>query len=412
MGSLMAPRRISLVLGVALLGGLAVALPAQAACAAAPARVSLTNFTVSTGPRLFYLGQEGQPTQFVVRFAGGCAQNVAVIWSTQAGTATSPTDYDHDSDTDATFIANDESVEFSHTVNVKGGDGGEAIVESFNIVLSNPTTNGGSLSIFNGSIPVLVVDGDAPDRVGFEGIPYTQSETFPSARIPVFRAGTVDVPTDVTYAVEPGPTNPATPGADYTVTSPATLSFAPGDRFKTIDLTVINDKLGEGPEDVTITLAGDEVAEPSSTNFTIEDNEENVFPESRFHHPRHKWRYKKSDYRIREFHIFAKDEGGSGVVAAELALRRNLKNGKCAWKVAKGWQKKDCQNREWLPTKYDEAGQLFYYRMKQLKPSVKTKIKNYTAFSRAIDGAANVEKDFVKKRNDNTFEIKRKKKRR
>jgi hypothetical protein len=40
---------------------------------------------------------------------------------------------------------------------------------------------------------------------------------------------------------------------------------------------------------------------------------------------------------------------------------------------------------------------------------VKTKIKNYTAFSRAIDGAGNVEKEFKKKRNDNTFEIKRKK---
>jgi hypothetical protein len=46
--------------------------------------------------------------------------------------------------------------------------------------------------------------------------------------------------------------------------------------------------------------------------------------------------------------------------------------------------------------------------MKQLKPSVKTKIKNYTAFSRAIDGAGNVEKDFTKKRNANTFEIRRK----
>jgi hypothetical protein len=92
------------------------------------------------------------------------------------------------------------------------------------------------------------------------------------------------------------------------------------------------------------------------------------------------------------------------VVAAEMALRRNLVNGKCVWNAKKGWQKKDCQNRTWLPTKYDDVGELFYYRMKQLKSSVGTKIKDYTAFSRAIDGAGNVEKQFTKKRNMNTFE--------
>jgi hypothetical protein len=91
-----------------------------------------------------------------------------------------------------------------------------------------------------------------------------------------------------------------------------------------------------------------------------------------------------------------------------MALRRNLVNGKCAWNAKKGWQKKDCQNRTWLPTKYDDVGELFYYRMKQLKSSVGTKIKDYTAFSRAIDGAGNVEKQFTKKRNMNTFEIRRK----
>jgi Calx-beta domain len=408
----MAPRRIGLVLALTLLGGLAVGVPAQAACAAAPPRVSLTGFTVSDGPRPFYLGREGQPTPFVVRFAGGCAQTVSVDWATQPGTATHPSDYEHETGQEQAFIVNDEPHQFDRTLNVNDGDGPEDIVQSFHLTLSNATSGAGSVSVFNGSAPVLVVDGDGADRVGFEGVPYTQSETFPTARIPVFRAGPVTIPTSVTYAVEPGPGNPATPGADYTVTSPPTLSFATGERYKTIDLNVINDKLGEGAEEVTITLAGPEVSDPSTTTFTIEDNEESVFPTSRFHHPRHKWKYKKSDYRIREFHVFAADEGGSGVVAAEIALRRNLANGKCVWLTTSGWQKKDCQHREWLPTKYDEAGVLFYYRMKQLKSSVGTRIKDYTAFSRAIDGAENVEKEFVKKRNDNTFEIKRTRRRR
>jgi hypothetical protein len=42
---------------------------------------------------------------------------------------------------------------------------------------------------------------------------------------------------------------------------------------------------------------------------------------------------------------------------------------------------------------------------------VGTRIKDYTAFSRAIDGAGNVEKDFAEKRNANTFEVKRRRRR-
>jgi len=102
----------------------------------------------------------------------------------------------------------------------------------------------------------------------------------------------------------------------------------------------------------------------------------------------------------------------SGVVAAQLALRRNMKNGKCQWWTGEGWQAKDCQNREWLGTQYDPVGQLYRYRMRQLKSSVGTRIKNYTAFSRAIDAAGNVERDFNEKRNANTFEVRRSRRRR
>ena len=65
----------------------------------------------------------------------------------------------------------------------------------------------------------------------------------------------------------------------------------------------------------------------------------------------------------------------------------------------------------WQGTKYDEFVDWYVKPMRQLKPSVKTKIKNYTAYARAIDGAGNVERDFIKKRNENTFEIKRSRRR-
>jgi hypothetical protein len=259
--------------------------------------------------------------------------------------------------------------------------------------------------------PIHVIDLDGDNRATLEPaltggpVAYQQTE-FGSILIPVFWAGPGPVGS-VGYTIEPDPARPATPGEDFTVASPNPLPIPP-ERVGFIRIDIVGDKLGEGDESVIITLqpgSGYTIAEPSSTTFTIIDNEENVLPVSRFHHPRNKWKYNKADYRIREFHIFATDEGGSGVVAAEMALRRNLVNGKCAWKAKKGWQKKDCQNKTWLPTRYDDVGELFYYRMKQLKASVKTKIKNYTAFGRAIDGAGNVEKEFTKKRNMNTFEI-------
>ncbi|MGH2674756.1 MAG: Calx-beta domain-containing protein [Actinomycetota bacterium] len=263
------------------------------------------------------------------------------------------------------------------------------------------------------SAPVHIIADDGGPWVSLEpsltGGPVAYQKTeFGSVLIPVFWAGT-SAGGSVSYSVEPDPAAPATPGEDFTVASPNPLPID-SSRVGFIRIDIIGDKLAEGDESVIITLqpGAYTVAEPSTTTFTIIDNEENVFPVSRFHHPRNKWKYQKADYRIREFHIFATDEGGSGVVAAELALRRNLENGKCAWKTKKGWQKKDCGNRTWLPTKYDDVGELFYYRMKQLKSSVKTKIKDYTAFSRALDGAGNVEKEFTKKRNANTFEIKRK----
>lgn len=300
------------------------------------------------------------------------------------------------------------------SVNLPSDPEVEPAVESFTISLNDPQVNGNSSpSALSppSSVPFLIVDDDGSTRAAFDELAYERSETYSTMTVPVWLAGPASGAT-VPYTVG----GSAAMNEDYMVTSPNPLVFTPDERVKAITLSIVNDTISEPDETVELSLqapAGAALATPSTKVVSILDNEENGPPKSRFHHPRHKWKYKKNDYRIREFHVFAHDEdGGSGVVAAELALRRNLRNGKCAWKVKKGWQQKDCQNRTWLPTKYSSAGDLFYYRMKQLKPSGKTKIKNYTAFSRAIDGAGNVEKDFVKKRNDNTFEIKRTRKKR
>jgi Calx-beta domain len=402
-------RLVLSVVAVALASSALAAVPANAACVAAPARISLGGMHVADQPRPFFLGDEGSPTPVTIRFSGGCGATMFVDYATSPGSAQS-SDYGHTANTASATVPGDDTAEVVRPVPITGGDSPDAAVESVQFSLSNPRAvggSGGNPTLFNSSFPILIVDEQGGTRVSFEGVPYSQSETFPSARIPVFSAGASPPSGPVTYTIDPGPGNPATPGEDYTATSPGTVNFG-GQRWATIPIGVINDEIGEGPEDVTITLSGPDVSSPNSTTFTIEDNEESERPKSRFHHPRHKWRYKKSDYRIREFHVFASDNpGGAGVVGAQMALKRTRANGACQWFTGKGWQAKDCQNREWLDMKYDPVGQLFLYRMKQLKSSVGTRIKNYTAFSRAIDGSGNVESDFKQKRNDNTFEIKR-----
>jgi len=178
---------------------------------------------------------------------------------------------------------------------------------------------------------------------------------------------------------------------------------------KTIDISLVNDAVAEPPETLTISLTGVEVVSPSATTFTILDNEEGNVPKSKFHHPRHRWRYPYNDYRVREIHVFTKDElGGSGVVAVEIALRRRMMNGKCAWWNGKRFRRGDCSEKLWRPTKAYEPGDFYYYRIKALGPSVGTPIMNYTGFARAIDGAGNMESLLQPKRNRNTFEIRRK----
>jgi hypothetical protein len=104
-------------------------------------------------------------------------------------------------------------------------------------------------------------------------------------------------------------------------------------------------------------------------------------------------------------HIFTEDTGGAGVVASEFALRRNMKKGDCAWWSGRKFKKGGCDKERWLKTGQYEPD-FFYIRVKELDPSVGP-IDTYTAYSRAIDGAKNLETSFEVGRNENTFEVKK-----
>jgi Calx-beta domain len=259
---------------------------------------------------------------------------------------------------------------------------------------------------------VFIIDTNGATRFRLSHGAYSQSEGTAAATIPVIRAGPATTIETVEFTIAPSETNPAaTRGEDYTVDAESgELSFAPGDHVETIPVRLINDKRSEPTESFVVSLTGDDIAagEPTIATFSILDNEESIPPTSKFHHPKHKTRYdydSSKGWYLREIHVFTSDRGGSGVVRTQMALRKKMQNGKCSWWAGSRFRRAPCVQKKWL--RMNGRFDFYKYRIKELKPTAGTKVKNYTAFSRAIDGAGNVQDAFTKGRNANTFTIAR-----
>ncbi len=97
----------------------------------------------------------------------------------------------------------------------------------------------------------------------------------------------------------------------------------------------------------------------------------------------------------------ASDQGGSSVSKVELALRQKTDNG-CKWWNGSGFAGGPCSQKMFFTA--NGQSNWSYTFAKKLKP-VGDAIKNYILFSRATDGAGNVESDFLAKRNKSKFEV-------
>jgi Calx-beta domain len=271
--------------------------------------------------------------------------------------------------------------------------------------------------------PMYIVDTDGAPRTSFGESSLRTYESNPKVAVPVFRSGSADsaaaVPLSISSAPEPG----ATEGEDYTLSAPASLEFAAGERAKVLVLTVINDTTPELDENVTLTLSGAGIGSPSSVMVTISRNDgfgDVTPPYSQFHHPKHGWTYfpgrfgQRSYRRIAEVHVFTGDEGTpiSGVARVKIALRKKLKSGACAWWNGDEFGRRACWNEDWVSEgigSYEEN--FFYFRLqrqmggKRLTPSIGTRVRNYTIYSRAIDHNGNVETRRQQGRDANTFEV-------
>jgi hypothetical protein len=376
-------------------------------------RAKLDGFDVSAGLQSFFGRVESDPqATFRVRNVGDDCIGALLTASYATKDVSATANVDYSPVAGQTVPLNDEPhpednpSPTSQDVNVPIiNDNDEPVVESAQISVTVPA--GAALSEPS-TAPLYLVDDDGATRVGLDSYPYAQSETTSGVEIPLFRGGAdVNSPVAISFSFQPGGQNAATPGQDFHGT-PGSVTFQPGERWKLIPLTILEDTEAEAPETLQITVQGTGVVpSASSTTFTILDNEEGIAPTSKLHHPRHKWRYPYNDYRIREIHVFTKDQlGGSGVVKVELALRRRMTSGKCAWWNGKRFRGGDCAERVWRQMKVYEPGAFYYYRMKAIGSSVGTRVRNYTAYARAIDGAGNVESLLQARRNRNTFEIK------
>jgi len=121
-------------------------------------------------------------------------------------------------------------------------------------------------------------------------------------------------------------------------------------------------------------------------------------PSSKITSPKHKTAVRTKE--ARNIRGTASDEGGSGVSKIEVALRQKAKNG-CRWWNGKDFVKGGCGEKMFEPA---NGGQTWSFKAGKLQPTG-GRIKNYTLYSRATDGAGNVETDFEAGRNVSRFKI-------
>jgi hypothetical protein len=143
-------------------------------------------------------------------------------------------------------------------VSVIGDTVVEANNESFGLSLSNPT---GGATLARTKALGIILDDDSSRTITLSPLSVAVSEPL---------SGTVDATFTATLNVDAGRTvtvgyatanGSALAGSDYTPAS-GTLTFAPGDRTKTIGVAILADSLVEGSETFTLTLSG-------PTNATI-----------------------------------------------------------------------------------------------------------------------------------------------
>ena len=180
----------------------------------------------------------------VVR-TGDPSSTVGVDWSAVSNTATSGVDFTAPGGT-LTFAAGVTSRTFTVAItNDTAAEGNETAI----LVLSNPT-GGAALDLTRRAAPLTIVDNDVSSSgFKFQNAINTVAETGSKA-VAVVRTSSA-VAQSVTVATSDGT---AVAGADYTAVT-TTLTFAIGEKSKTVTIPILGDTQVEGNEVVNLTLS-------------------------------------------------------------------------------------------------------------------------------------------------------------
>jgi hypothetical protein len=207
------------------------------------------------------------PATFFITRSGDNNKVSTVKYKTSGGSATANIDYAAASTvTQLTFNPGDVTVPVVVNVN---GDTFPEKDETFNLALSAPTGGvladaAGTATIVNDDVPAYLT---VADTVVDEGDSGSTPATFT-----VTRSGNTTGTSTVKVKTSGGT---GIAGTDYTVVSPVTLTFNPGDVTKTVTTTVIGDVTDEKNETFNLVLSGAVGATVSDTTgtATIVDND-------------------------------------------------------------------------------------------------------------------------------------------
>lgn len=205
------------------------------------------------------------PCIFTVTLSGASAQTVTVNYTTADGSASAGSDYQAAS---GAITFNPGQTSKTITVLVNGDRLGEPN-EGFFVNLSGPT----GAVIADGQGAATIID-DEP-RISVAEASATEGNDGTTDMIfTVTLSNATDAPLTVDYATAD---NTATAGSDYQAVA-GTLTFAPGERSKTVIVPIVGDRLPEPAEFFTVNLsnAANGIIDSGQGLGTIVDDEAEV----------------------------------------------------------------------------------------------------------------------------------------
>ena len=215
----------------------------------------------------YSVNENGAAVTITATRTGGSSGTVGVSYGTANGTAAAGSDYTAASGT-LSWAAGDTANK-TFTVSISN-DALDEANETFTVTLGAPT--GGASLGSPATATVTITDDDPAPPVQFEAAASTGSESVTPAAITVTLSAVSGQTVTVNYATANGT---AAAGSDYTTTN-GTLTFAPGETSKTINVPITNDSTVESSETFTVSLSSPTNATLGATTthtYTINDDD-------------------------------------------------------------------------------------------------------------------------------------------